>query len=521
MSTPGASSDARALLDEADRLHQESQFGPAAEHYQRALALDGSLFEAWYGHGCAEASRGEFGAAILALRQALKLRPDATRLRINLAEALFGLGYVSGSVREYARAIADGDSETRALALRNVACMAPGDPAMDNAAILRARRLWAETEAASVRPVTLNRVPRGGKPRIGYYGTFFNARNWMKMYIGVINAHDRDRFEVHLIVDGALPSADAGYRDQPDDRVWEVTGVPNHDLARHIAEARLDVLIDMNGYSHQSRMGLLAYRAAPVQIAWSGMYGTTGFSAVDCVVADAWSVPPEDEAFCIEKVRRVPHTYLAFDMFYPVPGVAPSPWARAGHVTFGSLISAYKITDEVIASWSRILRGVPGSRLLLRNRALDGASNRTDITSRFAANGIGPGRLTLEGGGAHEDFLRTYDRIDIVLDAFPYSGATTTAEALWQGVPALTFNGDRWAARTSRSILMAAGLGEWVAPDQLAFEAMAIRLGLAPEGLAAIRAGLRAKVAASPACDTEGLCRALEAIYLEELAAKR
>jgi predicted O-linked N-acetylglucosamine transferase (SPINDLY family) len=520
VSAPGASSDALAWLEEADRLHQQKRFGPAAEHYRRALARDGALFEAWYGLGCAEASDGEFGAAIPALRRALTLRPDATRLRINLAEALFGLGYVSESVREYLRATAEGDPDTRALALRNIACIAPGDLAMDNAAIMRVRRLWAETEFAGARPARLNRAP-GGKLRVGYYGAFFNARNWMKMYIGVINAHDRDRFEITMIADGELPSVEAGYRDHPDDRVWEVTGVPNHELAGHIAEYGLDVLVDMNGYSHQTRMGLLAFRSAPVQIAWSGMYATTGFSAVDCVIGDAWSVPPDEEKFCVERVRRVPGTYLAFDTFYPAPDLVPPPRALSGHVTFGSLISGYKITAEVIACWSRILHGVPGSRLLLRNRMLDRESNRADVTARFAANGIEAVRLILEGGGAHDAFLRTYDRIDIALDAFPYSGATTTAEALWQGVPVLTFNGDRWAARTSRSILMEAGLGEWVAPDQPGFEAMSIGLGLAPEGLATIRSGLRAKVAASPACDTEGLCRALEVIYLEELAAKQ
>jgi predicted O-linked N-acetylglucosamine transferase (SPINDLY family) len=211
---------------------------------------------------------------------------------------------------------------------------------------------------------------------------------------------------------------------------------------------------------------------------------------------------------------------MAFDVFYPAPDVAPPPWMKTGHVTFGSLMSAYKITDQVIASWSRILVGVAGSRLLLRNRALSQPSNRADILARFAANGVGASRLSLEGGGEHLDFLRTYDRIDIALDAFPYNGGTSTAEAIWQGVPLLTFNGDRWASRTSRSILMAAGLGEWVAADQPGFEAMAIRFGGSLDGLAAIRAGLRARVAASAACDTAGLSRELEAVYLAEIAAK-
>jgi len=518
VSTPGASADARAWLLEADRLHHAKQFGPAAEHYRQALARDASLFDAWYGLGFAQCAAEEYGEAIVALRRALALDPSATRLRVNLAEALFALGHVTEAVREYERAAAEGDPVARDMALRDIACIAPGDPAMDNLAIARARLRWAETEAASVRPGRPDWRP-GEKVRIGYLSSFFGARNWMKMFIGVINAHDRDRFEVHLLATGDPPSADAGYRDHADDRIWEIGAISNARLAGHIADARLDVLIDLNGYSDLARMPVLLHRAAPVQFAWANMYATTGFARVDCVVGDRWTIPPEEERFCVEQVRRVPHTYLAFDVFYPVPEIAPSPWRRSGDVTFGSLISAYKITDQVIASWSRILLGVPGSRLLLRNRALGQGSNRTDILARFAANGIDAARLTLEGGGAHFEFLRTYDRIDIALDAFPYNGGTSTAEAIWQGVPLLTFNGDRWASRTSRSILMEAGLGDWVAADQPGFEAMAMRLGLAPAGLAAIREGLRAKVAASPACDTEALCRALEAIYRDEIGA--
>ena len=516
---PGATGDAHAWLLEADRLHHAKQFDAAAEHYRQALARDASLFDAWYGLGFAPCTVGEYGGAIEALRRALALRPDAARLRVNLAEALFALGHVSDAIREYERAAGDADPEAREMALRNIACLAPGDPEQDDQAVMRARRRWAEAEAVSMPPGRSGLAARR-KPRIGYISSFFGERNWMKMFMGVINAHDRDAFGVHLLATGGLPSADAGYRDHPDDRIWDIGDISNTELAGHIADARLDVLVDLNGYSDLTRMPLLLHRAAPVQLSWANMYATTGFATVDCVIGDRWTIPPEEERFCVERVRRVPSTYLAFDVSYKVPDVAPPPRLTAGHVTFGSLMSAYKITNQVIASWSRVLRGVPGSRLLLRNRALDQASNRADFLHRFAANGIDEERLSLEGGGDHFDFLRTYDRIDIALDTFPYNGGTSTAEAIWQGVPLLTFNGDRWAARTSRSILLAAGLGNWVAADQAGFEAMAIRMGQAPETLATIRSGLRVKVAASPACDTEGLCRALEAIYRDEIRAR-
>jgi protein O-GlcNAc transferase len=127
---------------------------------------------------------------------------------------------------------------------------------------------------------------------------------------------------------------------------------------------------------------------------------------------------------------------------------------------------------------------------------------------------VAAGRIDLEGSGTHEEFLRSYGRIDLALDSFPYNGGTTTAEALWQGVPVLTTIGDRWAGRTSRSILMAAGLGEYVAPDIAGFVDLAARLARDPRDLAARRVGQRAALAASPVCDPAALCRELEAIYL-------
>ena len=511
----GSSLTARALLDEADRLHMEKRFEDASRHYALALAKNAHEAQGWYGLGCAQASLNEHGQALEALRRAVKLSPDDPRPRAALAQSLFALGHVSAALREYALLTRETEPVLRDIGLRNLACVAPGDPALDNAAILRLRRLWAESQTPSA-PFVKPAWRPGRKLKIGYLGSYFSARNWMKMYMGVINAHDRDAFEINLIVDGDLPSAGAGYRDHPQDRIWEVDGVSNEELAGHIIAAQLDVVVDLLGYSNQDRMPVMLYPLAPVRMAWSGMYGTTGFDTLDCVIADAWTVPPGEERFCAERVRRVPGTYLAFDVFYPTPDAVPPPWLSNGHVTFGSLISGYKITDAVIASWSRILRGVPGAGLLLRNRALEQGSNRAEIAARFAANGVAADRLILEGGDEHLEFLRTYDRIDIALDAFPYSGGTTTAEAIWQGVPVLTFNGDRWAARTSRSILMAAGLGDWVADDQAGFEAMAIRMGRAPETLAASRNTLRARIAASAACDTKGLCRALEAIYREE-----
>ncbi|MFL5338578.1 MAG: tetratricopeptide repeat protein [Gemmataceae bacterium] len=501
----------------ADALHLEGKLAEAAAGYRRALALDERLLDAWYGLGAALLRAGAYGSAAEALRQAVALHPKADGARANLAEALYQLGEVDPALAEFRAVQATVGPELRAKALTNIACTIPGSPAATNTDILAARQRWADVIAANIRPLAPVPRPPSPKLRVGYVSSFFGAANWMKPVFGVMNHHDRARFEVHLISLGPLPTAEAGYRDYPDDVVWPAAALDNGALARRIAAAGIDVLVDLNGYSAQPRLGLFLYRPAPVQIGWFNMYATTGLPVYDCLVGDAAVIPAEEEAFYIERIERVPGSYLAFEVLYPVPDVTPPPCLDNGFLTFGCLGSAYKITGEVIAAWARILHGSPGSQLLLKNSTLGDDSNRSALLGRFARAGIGAERLILDGRSEHFDFLKAYGRIDVALDTFPYNGGTTTTEALWQGVPVLTFGGDRWASRTSRSLLLAGGLPDWVAADEPAYVRQAVALANdagTPAYLAALRASLRDRLRASPACDSAGLCRALEDLYL-------
>jgi protein O-GlcNAc transferase len=149
-------------------------------------------------------------------------------------------------------------------------------------------------------------------------------------------------------------------------------------------------------------------------------------------------ISSDEEAFYCQRIVRVPGSYLAFTVPYLVPDVTPPPCLPTGRLTFACLGSAYMITDAVITAWSRILRATPGSRLLLKNRTLDDASNRGAQLTRFAGHGMAEQRLVLEEPEEHFAFLQAYGRVDIALNTYPYNGGTTTTEALWQGVPVLS-----------------------------------------------------------------------------------
>jgi predicted O-linked N-acetylglucosamine transferase (SPINDLY family) len=186
-------------------------------------------------------------------------------------------------------------------------------------------------------------------------------------------------------------------------------------------------------------------------------------------------------------------------------------------MTIGCLASQYKLTDQVIEAWAEILHRTD-ARMLIRNRTLGRVEHQEHLCKRFAERGIGRDRIQLEGPADHFEFLSTYARIDFALDPFPYSGGTTTTEALWQGVPVVTFDGDRWASRTSASLLKAAGLAEFVAADRQGYVDLCVQLANSPETpprLATFRKTIRDALRKSHVCDTASFAKSMEELYLQ------
>jgi protein O-GlcNAc transferase len=463
--------------------------------------------------------KGAYAAAAPLLRRAAAVSSRGPELRFYLAQSNFQLGDVDAAVRELRRIARNPDPAIRRTALGKIALYIPGSPKASNAQILAARREWARLRGRVEPPVAVTRSPPGvprRRLRIGYVSAFLARRNWMKPVWGTLEAHDRRAFEIHLFLDNGLPKRRHGYVPRKSDRVHSIDGLSNEEAAERVAAAKIDILVDLNAYSHPSRLGLFLRRPAPVQVGWFALYSTSGIDAFDFAITDRAALRAGEERFCSERIRYVSGSYLAFAVPYRVPRLVTPPCARSGSFTFGCLAPQYKITGDVIATFAAILRGAPGARLILKSTCMADAGNRAAVRARFLRHGIAGDRLTCGGPAEHYSFLRTYNRIDVALDTFPYSGATTTAEALWQGVPVLTISGGRWASRTSGSILKAAGLGAWVCPSRHSFIRRAVALARSQDSgarLSVLRATLRGRLRASRACDVRGLCRQLEAHY--------
>jgi predicted O-linked N-acetylglucosamine transferase (SPINDLY family) len=285
----------------------------------------------------------------------------------------------------------------------------------------------------------------------------------------------------------------------------DVFALDDDALADRIRADRIDVLFDLSGHTAGNRLLVFARRPAPIQITWIGYACTTGMAAMDYLIADPFLVPKQSEVHYRERVLRMPHTSVCFEP--PSPAEAPAvgllPALAHGYVTFGSFNSLSKLTPETIATWAEIVRGVPDSRLLLGTSGLGGGRTRARIHEAFAAAGVEPGRVQLRGKMPRSEVLAAYNHMDIALDPFPYSGCMTTCEALWMGVPVVTFPGETMTGRQSLPHLSNVGLTEMIATDRRAYIERAVRLAQDLPHLVGLRAGLREQMLRSPLCDGE------------------
>jgi predicted O-linked N-acetylglucosamine transferase (SPINDLY family) len=505
----------------------------AAACFNRCAALKPDMFDAWFGLGCAQLARNHHLAAAEAFRQCVRLNPASVEAHHNLGQCLFNLGDVDGAIESFRRCVAQCErrserDDAMELPLQSIAVVIPGSPSATHKAVLEARAAWGATQRAT--PLASAAVAVRDRLRIGYVSAFFGHENWMKPVWGLLNQHDRTRFAIHLFSDGAFANAQrveaaqrSSYRPCDDDVVRDISGLDNDSAAARIAADGIDVLVDLNGYSRMDRLPVFARRPAGLIVAWFNQFATTGVPWFDYLIGDAHVIRPEEEPFYSETVLRVPGSYLTFSVDYPVPDVQPPPCLVRGFVTFGSFCSQYKITPDVLAAWSEILARVPSSRLFLKNAALGVAEHRSFLLDKLAAHGVSHDRVELHGPDSHFEFLRAYGEIDIALDTFPYNGGTTTTEAIWQGVPVVTFDGDRWASRTSASLLREAELGAWVARDPEGYVRLACQWAARDKlaELEALRAGMRNRARGSSACDTRSFARAMEDLYRQIYERKR
>jgi protein O-GlcNAc transferase len=537
-----------ALLDSGDAQEAE-------QAYARVLALDPAHAGAMHGLGRIALERGQPAAAEQCFRRALDADPSSHHAYVGLARVLQDGGQYHASLESVEVALALAPDFTEAHELRGAALWSVGLGADALAAFGRALELAPDSQrawnnhlfahnhcdgvsAARIAEVHAGfdrfasraasggaqppRAPRAGRARtrVAYLSPDLRRHSVGYFAAPVIALHDRERFEVTCYFNH--PGGDEvseRLREQVD--AWvPCVAMDDAALARRIADDGIDILVDLAGHTFGNRLLAMARRPAPVQATWLGYPTTTGMRAIDWRITDALVDPEGSDALSTERLLRMPDSYFCYGGPDADTPVGELPALSRGSVRFGSFNNLAKLSPSCVALWSKVLRAVPDSTLVLKGKVFFDEASCDRVRDRFAAHGVRAERLDLVGWkdslGAH---LAEYADIDIALDPVPYNGATTTCEALWMGVPVVTLVGSTHVSRVGASLLHAVQLPELVTHSPERYAEVCAALARDPRRLALIRSGLRERMARRPLMDAPRFTRHLEAAYGQMLQA--
>lgn len=355
----------------------------------------------------------------------------------------------------------------------------------------------------------------GQRTRIGYLSSDFCEHAVCTLVIGVFETHDRSAFELFAYSHG--PDDNSAMRsraEQAFDVFRDVSGLPDEEVANLIDSDRIDILVDLNGWTARNRLQIMARRPAPIQVTWLGYPGTTGSRLIaDYLIGDPVITPPEHAGGYAETLVRMPVTYQPNDR----TRVAGTKLTRseaglpASGFVFCSFNQVYKINPGVFDLWCLILAAIEGSVLWLLAPQEDVATR--NLVAEADKRGIAAERLVFATRVCNADHLGRLPLADLALDTFPYGSHTTGSDALWSGVPMVTLLLDTFPARVGASLLNAVGLPHFVASSPAEYVRIATSYAKDPAAQRRTREALAAARDTSPLFDVAGFTRSLEQLY--------
>jgi predicted O-linked N-acetylglucosamine transferase (SPINDLY family) len=491
---------------------QQGRISEAADCYRQAVAIDTGNAVAHSNLGVVLLEQHDFRSAEGAFRAALALDAKDEAALLGLASTLTSLGNLH-EAEALARRLIELNPRNALAYSTLLFIFNYGRNGNTDEALELARRYGAMLTRSARRRYTEWRCEAAPQRlRVGIVSGDLYSHPVGYFLEGLLRNLDPARIEITAYANRPERRNDAtSEKLRAQCAAWKDIHTLDDDAAAALIHADgIHLLLDLAGHTGNNRLPVFARKPAPIQAAWLGYFATTGVEQMDYLIGDPNVCPPGEENHFTETIWRLPETYLCFTPPDTDVAVGPLPARVKGYVTFGCFNNVGKLNDAVVALWSLILDQVPDSRLLLKAKQLGDAATVAEVTARFAAHGIATQRLVIEGPSPRKDYLAAYNRVDIVLDPFPYPGGTTSVEALWMGTPVLTLRGERMLAHAGENIMRNMGLPEWIAQDEQDYLHKAVQFAADQPALAALRSGLRARALASPMFDAPRFARFFE-----------
>jgi predicted O-linked N-acetylglucosamine transferase (SPINDLY family) len=537
------SSLAEAWLGRGNVFRHLRSYEEASAAFDKALALKPDLAGAWLGRGNIFYAQRRYAEALDAYDKALALKPDVAGFWLSRGNALNRLKRHSQAAEAYAQALKiDPDfpfMKGMLLHQKMLICdwkkiekliseiesdigsgKMSADPfgwqgvAQSERSLQLCAELYNKNEFPSAAATFARRVPSNDKIRVGYLSGDFREQATSFLLVGILEEHDRDRFEIYAF--------DNGWDDQSKLRgrindavhgVIDIARLGDSAAASVIYDHKIDILVNLNGYFGEQRTGVFANRPAPVQVNYLGFPGTLGAPYMDYIIADRRVIPESNQRYYTESVAYLPYCYQANDRKREI-GTRIFHRAECGlpenRFVFCCFNKDYKIVPDVFDLWMRILKQVEGSVIWLLE---DTAAATNNLRIQAVARGVNAERLVFAERMSLADHLARHRLADLFLDTLPYNAHTTASDALWAGLPLLTCLGETFAGRVSASLLDAINLPELITTTPECYEKSAIDLATHPQKLAIIKRKLADNRLTTQLFDTKLITRYIEAAY--------
>ena len=502
-----------ALMGIARALHEMKRYKESLEYLSRAQALSPNDATVYYGLALVYKQLDHFAFARTNLLRALELKPDYAEAYRGLAHVLLSVGDADGAVETVRKALALKPDFRDAQTLLLYALHYPSSSMQKD--LYDATIEFCNRFCSTIPRIcdhTNDRTP--DRPlRIGYISGEFNRHPVGFFFEHSLAYHDPGIVTTYCYSNG--PATDwlterlKGYAG-----VWRnIAGLSDDTVTKQIRQDEIDILVDLSVHTGHGRIDVMARKPAPVQVSWIGYYNTSGLDTIDYIIMDSDTLPPSLVPWFTERVVYMPESRFCYT---PLPDsfvVTPLPALRNHHVTFGCFNNISKILPETIEVWSAILSRMPDALLVLKWESFNDESVVERFKAMFELHGIGTGRVEYRTSSDYGTLLEQYGDIDIALDPFPFSGATTTCEALWMGVPVITLPGPLPAGRQTLALLRVIGLPEFIADSKESYVDLALRHAGDLDALASLRQRIRNMMAMSPLCDGQRFTAELMSAY--------
>ncbi|MEJ0076507.1 MAG: tetratricopeptide repeat protein [Alphaproteobacteria bacterium] len=503
--------DAAVLVSLGNALRGIDRNNEALAAYDRALALVPGHADALQQRYLVLMTVSRHSEAIATAQRALALDPNANYM---LGHLIYSMAHLAdwGDRAELEPRLHRGLAEKRKVCVPFELSAIDSTPAEQ----LDAAQRWVMDLFPPHLSAYRHEIPPNRERlRIGYMSGEYRAHATSFLIAELFELHDRQQFEIVGVGTGADDDSATRRRlEAAFDEFADVSALSDGEAARVLNERKIDILVDLNGYSGRARPGILARRPAPIQVNYLAYPGTSGAPYVDYILADRRVIPPAHQPYYSESVVYLPDSYQVNDSRRPIAPVTPSrsqAGLSEGAFVFCCFNSTHKITPATFQTWMEILREVEGSVLWLLEANTVAAAN---LRSEAARCGVAPDRLVFAPMMALPEHLARHRLADLFLDTLPYNAHTTASDALWAGLPVLTWAGNTFAGRVAGSLLNAIGLADMIAETREDYMSAAIRLARDPDALRNIRERLAANRLTHPLFDTARFARHIESAFL-------